>query len=87
MLNRPSIKSGERIVSFKYKYLNSLTIKKNVSLNNASTEALRQLIMSGTALNYAPASIRKYKLPMVIGRAEVQQLFSGCLKEKGKKID
>ena len=85
MMNRPSFKSGERIVSFKYKYLNSITMKKNVSLNNTSTEALQQLIKTGTALNYAPVSIRKYKLPMVMSRAEVQQLFSGCLKEKGKK--
>ena len=30
---------------------------------------------------------KEYKLPLVMSRAEVQQLFSGCLKEKGKKID
>ena len=30
---------------------------------------------------------KKYKLPMVMSRAGVQQLFYGCLKEKGKKID
>ena len=30
---------------------------------------------------------KEYKLPMVMSRAEVQQLFSRCLKEKGKKID
>ena len=60
-------------------------MKKNVSLNNASTKALQQLIKTGTALNYSPALIRKYKLPMVMSRAQVQQLFSGCLKEKGKK--
>ena len=62
-------------------------MKKNVSLNNALTKTLQQLNMTGAALNYSPAPIRKYKLPMVMSRAEVQQLFSGGLKEEGKKID
>ena len=62
-------------------------MKINVSLNNVSTDALQKLIKTVTAFNYALASIRKYKLPMVMSRAEVQQLFSGCLKEEGKKID
>ena len=30
---------------------------------------------------------KKYKLPMVMSRVEVRQLFSGCLKENGKKIN
>ena len=35
-------------------------MKKNVSPNTASTEALQQLIKTGTTLNFAPASIRNY---------------------------
>ena len=62
-------------------------MKKNASLNNVLTDALQQLIKTGTELTYALASICKYKLPMVMSRAGVQQLFPGCLKEEGKKID
>ena len=78
--------SGERIVSFKYKYLTSITMKKNVTLNNASTEALQQLIKTGTALNYAQLRRTYYPchtslhLPNIIYPTMLRRTFVRCFR-------
>ena len=67
-----------------------LRIEYNVKWQKVhlSAQSIRFLFVRVFQKTFAiPKSIyprKECKLPIVMSRAEVQQLFSGCLKEKGK---